>query len=144
MALSWVLYNIYFLSHDSLKIYLQKIWVEFFMILCRINKGLYPYLFEHANKRKHVYEHNCSSVRVFLNILAYLAYLAHHFFMIWNAMSKRMIWLISDHANGKKHVNERSCSSVSVRLSILAHLAQLTQSIFLWFSLQSIHTNKSG
>ena len=47
------------------------------MILSRINKRVNLCLFEHANIRKHVYEHSCSSVRVFLCILAHLAHLAH-------------------------------------------------------------------
>ena len=57
-----------------LKIYLQKILIDFlkfFMTLCRINKTVY--LLEHANTRNHVYQHNCSSVRVFLSILTHLA-----------------------------------------------------------------------
>ena len=37
------------------------------------------YLSEHANTRKHVNEYSCSSVRVFLSILAHLAYLAQYF-----------------------------------------------------------------
>ena len=48
----------------------------FFMILCRINKGVYWCLLEHANTKKHVYEHSCSSVRAFWSILAHLAHLA--------------------------------------------------------------------
>ena len=48
--------------------------------VCRINKGVYLCLFGHANTRKHVYEHSCSSVRVFLSILAHLAHLAQSFF----------------------------------------------------------------
>ena len=43
------------------------------MILSRINKGVYLCLSEHANTSKCIYEHNCSSMRVFLSILAYLA-----------------------------------------------------------------------
>ena len=46
---------------------------RYFMILSRINKGLYVCLFGHANTEKHVYEHSCSYVRVFLSILAHLA-----------------------------------------------------------------------
>ena len=41
---------------------------------------VYSNLFENANTRKHVHEHNCSSVRVFLSILAHLAHLAQSFF----------------------------------------------------------------
>ena len=39
-----MLYDQYFLRYDFLKIYLQKIQMEFFsifFILCRINKGVY-------------------------------------------------------------------------------------------------------
>ena len=46
------------------------------MILCRINKGVYLWLLEHANSKKHVYEHSCASVGAFLSILAHLAHLA--------------------------------------------------------------------
>ena len=46
------------------------------MILCRIKKGVYLCLLEHANTKKHVYEHSCSSVRAFLSNLAHLAHLA--------------------------------------------------------------------
>ena len=41
---------------------------------------MYLSLFEHANTRKHVYEHSCSSLRVFLSILAHFAHLAQSFF----------------------------------------------------------------
>ena len=58
------------------------------MILCRINKGVYLYLFEHANTIKHVYEHSCLSVRVFFSILAQLAHLAQSFFLIFNGINK--------------------------------------------------------
>ena len=49
---------------------------QLFMILSRINKGMYLCLFEHENTRELVYEDSCSSVRVFLSILAHLAHLA--------------------------------------------------------------------
>ena len=51
------------------------------MILSRINIRVYLCLFEHANIRKHVYEHSCSPVRVFWRILAHLAHLAQYFFI---------------------------------------------------------------
>ena len=35
---------------------------------------------EHANTKKNVYEHGCSSVRLFLSILAHLAHLAESIF----------------------------------------------------------------
>ena len=50
--------------------------IPLFLILRRINKGVYWCLFEHAVTRKHVFEHICSSMRVFLSILAYV----HSFF----------------------------------------------------------------
>ena len=48
-------------------------------------------MFEHANTRKHVYEHSCSSGRVLSSILAHLAhsaYLAQSFFPDLNAIKK--------------------------------------------------------
>ena len=79
-----MLYSRYFLRAEFLKINLRKIQIDFFffMILSRINKGVYLSLFEHANTRKYVYEHNCLSVRVFLSILAHLAHLAQSVFLI--------------------------------------------------------------
>ena len=59
---------------------LNWIFFLFSMISSRINKEVYWCLFEHANTRKHVYEHSCSSVRVFLSILAHLAHSAQFFF----------------------------------------------------------------
>ena len=79
------------------------------MILCRINKKVYLYLFEHANTRKHVYEHSCSSVKVFFCILAHLAHLAH---LAFKSINKEMILIISGHANTRKHVLKHSLSSV--------------------------------
>ena len=90
LAPSRMLYDKYFSSYEFLKIFLRKILVDFFfrffMTLCRINKGVYLCLFGHANTRKHVYEHSCSSVRVFLSILAHLAHLAQSFFLILNGI----------------------------------------------------------
>ena len=66
-----------------LKIFYKKFKFYFFrfiMILSRINKVVYLCLFEYANTRKHVYEHSCSSVRVFWRILAHLAHLAQFLF----------------------------------------------------------------
>ena len=45
-------------------------------------------MFEHANTRKHVSEQSCSSVRVFLSILAHLAHLASLFFLILKQINK--------------------------------------------------------
>ena len=61
------------------------------MISSFTNKGVYLYLFEHANTRKHVYEHSCSSMRVSLSILAHLAHLAQFFFLIQNAINEEML-----------------------------------------------------
>jgi len=74
-----MLYDQYFLRYDFLKIYLQKIRIEFFSIfflLCRIIKGVNLCLLEHANTKKNVHEHGCS----FLSILAHLAHLAQSIF----------------------------------------------------------------
>ena len=73
-----MLYDKYFLRFE----FLRKIKIEFFLILSMINKGVYFSLFEHTNTRKHIYEHNCSSVRVFWSILAHLAPLAQFVFLI--------------------------------------------------------------
>ena len=76
----------YFLSYDFLNIlsYIYEkfklIIFRFFMIFSRIKIGAYLGLLEHAITRKHVYEHSCSFVRVFLSILAHLADIAQSFF----------------------------------------------------------------
>ena len=49
---------------------------------------MFLYMSEHANTKKHVSEHSCSSVRVFLSILAHLAHLAQTFVVILNGMNK--------------------------------------------------------
>ena len=49
---------------------------------------MYVRLFEHANTRKHVYEHNCSFMRVFLSILAHLAHLAQSISLILDTTSE--------------------------------------------------------
>ena len=87
-------------------------------------------MFKQANTRKHVSEHSCSSVRVFLSILAHLAHLAQSFFLISNGINKKMFWC--EHANTRKHTSEHSWLSIWVILSVLAHLAHLAQ---LYFSL---------
>ena len=48
--------------------------MDFFPIINRMNKELYCYMFEHANKRKHAFEHNCFQSG--LNILSHLVHLA--------------------------------------------------------------------
>ena len=81
----------YFFCYDFLRFFCEKFelnFFRFFMILCRINKGVYLCLFGHANTRKHVYEHSCLSVRVFLSILAHLAHLAQFFFLISNVINE--------------------------------------------------------
>ena len=54
--------------------------IPLFLILRRINKGVYWSLFEHADTSKHVFEQHCSSMRVFLSILAHIAHLAQSYF----------------------------------------------------------------
>ena len=97
------------------------------MTLCRINKGVYLCLLEHANTKKHVYEHSCSSVRAFLSILAHSAHLTCFFSLILNRI-KKMFWF--KHTNTRKHVSEQSWLSGWIILIILAHLAHLAQSYF--------------
>ena len=66
---------------DFLRFFFTKklIFFLFVMILSRYDKRVFLFLFEHANTRKHVYEHSCSCVRVILSILAHLA---QFFFLI--------------------------------------------------------------
>ena len=76
---------------------------RFFMILSRIKKGVYLYLFEHANTTKHVYEHCCSSVR---SILAHLAHLAQFLFIHFlNLKSEK-----KTEQNELNELNEPDCS----------------------------------
>ena len=108
----------------------------FFLISNAINKWIFWYMFKQADTKKHVSEHNCSSVRVFLSILAHLTHFAQSFFLISNAINELIFWYIFKQADTKKHVtdvSEHKCSSVRVFLSILAHLAHLTQFFFLIF-----------
>ena len=85
-----MLYDKYFSRYDFLNIYenYELNFFRFFMILSRIKKGVYLCLFEHANTRKHVYEHSCSSVRVFWWILAHLAHLAQFLYFILNVINE--------------------------------------------------------
>ena len=46
------------------------------------------YMFQYVNTKKHVSEHSCSSIRVFLSILAYSAHFAFVFFSISNGINK--------------------------------------------------------
>ena len=92
------------------------------MILCRIDKGVYLSLVDHANTRKHVYEHSCSCVGVILSILAHLTHLAQ-FFSDFKYNKWANILIDVKQANIRKHVSEQSCSSMRVFLSILADLA---------------------
>ena len=85
-------------------------------------------MFKHANTRKHVSEQSCSSVRVFLSILAHLAHLACAFSLILNMIFELMFWF--QHANIRKHVSEQSWLSGWIILNISAHLAHLAQSYF--------------
>ena len=89
---------------------------------------MFWFMFEHANTRKHVSEQSCSSVRVFLSILAHLAHLTCSFSLIHKRVKKLMFWF--KHANTRKHVSKHSWLSSWVILNILAHLAHLAQSYF--------------
>ena len=62
---------------------------------------------------------SCSSVGVFLSILAHLAHLASAFF-IESRINGLIFGYVSEHASTKKHVSEHCCSSVWVFSSILA------------------------
>ena len=84
-------------------------------------------LLEHANTKKDVYEHSCSSVRAFLSILAHSAHLACFFSLILNRI-KKMFWF--KHTNTRKHVSEQSWLSGWIILNISAHLAHLAQSYY--------------
>ena len=55
-------------------------------------------MFKQANTRKHVSEQSCSSVRVFLSILAHSAYLAQFFLFHWDKKD-----ILIEHANTIKH-----------------------------------------
>ena len=89
---------------------------------------MFWYLSEHANTRKHVSEHSCSSVRVFFSILAHLAHLAYFFFLILNGINECFDTCLSMQI--QEHVSEHDWSSEWVILSILAHWAHLAQSYF--------------
>ena len=133
LAPSRMLYDKYFSRYDFLKIYLWKIQMKFFWfftILCRINKRVYLCLFEHANTRKHVYEHSCSTVRVFLSILAHLAHFAQSFFLISNAINELIFWYMSKQADTKKHVSEHKCSSVRVFFKYFSSLSSFSSVFF--------------
>ena len=47
-------------------------------------------MLKHADTKKHVREHKCSSVRVFLSILAHLTHLAQFFFYIFNGINEKI------------------------------------------------------
>ena len=81
LAPSRMLYDKYFLRYDSVKLRID-FFSRFFMILSRIKKRVYSCLFEHANTRKHAYEHSCSSVRAFWRILAHSAHLAQFHLLV--------------------------------------------------------------
>ena len=100
-------------------------------------------MFEHANIKKHVYEHSCLSVRVFLSISAYLAYLAKSFDLKCDEWINILI-LASDEwinililaSRYKKACLWAELLICVVYLSIpahLAHLADLAQPFFLIF-----------
>ena len=52
-------------------------------------------MFKQADTKTHVSEHNCSSVRVFLSILAHLAHLAQSFFLLIFLGRNRYIFDVS-------------------------------------------------
>ena len=85
-------------------------------------------MFKQANKKKHISEQSCSSIRAFFSILAHLAHLACSFSVILKRINILMFWL--KHANTRKHVSEQSWLSDWVILNSLAHLAHLAQSYF--------------
>ena len=89
---------------------------------------MFWYLSEHANTRKHVSEHSCSSVRVFFSILAHLAHLAQSFFLNLNVINKCFDTRLNMQI--QEHVREHNWSSRWVILSILAHRAHLAHSYF--------------
>ena len=121
LAPSRMLYNKYFSFFWFFKdiFWFFSIYYDF----SRIIEGVYPYLFEYANTRKLVFEHSCSSVRVFSSILAQLAHLAQ-FIMILDAINDLLFWYMFKQTDIRKWVSEHSCSSVREFWSILAHLAQ--------------------
>ena len=90
-ALRHIYYALWFLKDLFMKI-ANWIFFRFFMILSKIKKRVYLCLFEHANTRKHAYEHSCSSVRVILSISAHSAHLAQFFFLVSKAISEQMYW----------------------------------------------------
>ena len=47
-------------------------------------------MFKQANTRQHISEQSCSSVRLFLSILAHLAHLACSFFLISKPINEEM------------------------------------------------------
>ena len=102
-------------------------------------------MFKQANSRKHVSEQSCSSVRLYLSILAHLA---RSFSLILNMINESMFWF--QHANTRKHVSEQRWLSGWVDYVILAHLADLAQSylvpllVLTHFSETTIGSSTSG
>ena len=79
--------------------------------------------YTHANTRKHIYEHSCSSMSVFQYSSSFSSFSSIFFLDFkWDRL---MFWC--KHENTRKHVSEHSWSSGWVILSILAHLAHLAQ-----------------
>ena len=62
---------------------------------------------KHANTRKHISEHSCSSVRVLLSILAHLAHLAQSFILILNGINK--CFDVSMQIQGSISVSKADC-----------------------------------
>ena len=102
-------------------------------------------MFEHANTRKHISEQSCSSVGVFLSILAHLAHLASAFF-IESRINGLIFGYVSEHASTKKHVSEHCCSSVWVFSSILAQSFLISTGIkrqMFWYMSENANTRKN-
>ena len=63
--------------------------LRFFMILKKINKGVYHWMLKHENERQHVNELNCLSVRMILSISGnFFAHVAVFFYFKLNQWKK--------------------------------------------------------
>ena len=78
-ALRQIFFALWFFKDLSMKI-ANWIFFNFLWFWVGSKKGVYLCLFEHADTRKHVYEHSCVSVRVLWRILAHVAHLAQIIF----------------------------------------------------------------
>ena len=130
MAPSRSLWDKYFSRYDFFKIYLWKIKIDFFFwffkILCRINKGVYICLLEHANTKKTCLWAQlliCEGIFEHFSSFSSLG-LVYSFWFQKQQMNKYFHTCLSKQ-NKKKHVREQSCSSIGAFTIILAHLAHL-------------------